>query len=84
MAEPVGSAASRCRRPSRWVSASEAGRRSDSRARWTHVAAGTTIGRKRIARFQPMTLTGRVRVSITKSRACPTLATIAVHLAPVP
>jgi alpha-L-fucosidase len=48
---------------------------------WTQVAAGTTIGIRRIAAFAPVT-TARLRVSITKALACPTLTTIAAYLAP--
>ena len=44
---------------------------------WKAVAQGTTIGRKRIARFDPIA-TQRIRVEITRARACPTLASIAV------
>jgi alpha-L-fucosidase len=48
---------------------------------WTRVAEGTTIGYRRIATFKPVT-TARVRVSITKAVACPTLTTIGVYLSP--
>jgi alpha-L-fucosidase len=44
---------------------------------WKTIATGTTIGFKRIVRFEPTTA-GRVRVTITGARACPTLATVAV------
>ncbi len=45
---------------------------------WTRVASGTTIGRKRIARFEPQEA-ARLRVTITKARACPTLSTIGAY-----
>jgi alpha-L-fucosidase len=45
---------------------------------WTQVGAGTTVGRKRILRFAPV-VASRVRVNITKSRACPTLAAVGVY-----
>jgi alpha-L-fucosidase len=48
---------------------------------WTPVAVGTTVGYKRIARFAPVTASG-LRVTITKSRACPTLSTIGVYRSP--
>lgn len=48
---------------------------------WTPAASGSTIGHKRIATFAPVT-TARLRVSITKSRACPAISTIAVYLEP--
>jgi alpha-L-fucosidase len=46
--------------------------------RWAPIGEGTTIGRKRIARVQP-TQASRLRVTITQSRACPVLSTIAVY-----
>jgi len=48
---------------------------------WTRVAAGTTIGVRRIATFAPVT-TARLRVSITNALACPTLTTVSAFLAP--
>jgi len=48
---------------------------------WTVVAEGTTIGHKRIARFEPVT-GRRLRVSITKARACPTISTVGVYRSP--
>lgn len=42
---------------------------------WKAVAQGTTIGRKRIVRVEPTT-TRRMRIEITRARACPTIATI--------
>jgi alpha-L-fucosidase len=44
---------------------------------WKAVAQGTTIGRKRIVRVEPLT-TRRLRIEITRARACPTIATIGV------
>jgi alpha-L-fucosidase len=46
--------------------------------RWKAIAEGTTIGHKRIVRCEPTTA-ARVRVTITRARACPTLATVAVY-----
>jgi alpha-L-fucosidase len=48
---------------------------------WTPLASGTTIGHKRIATFPPVTAS-RLRVRVTKSRACPAISTIGVYLAP--
>lgn len=48
---------------------------------WKAVAQGTTVGRKRIARFEPVA-TQRIRVEITRARACPTLAAVGVFRAP--
>jgi alpha-L-fucosidase len=45
---------------------------------WKTVAEGTTVGYKRIVSFEPTTAT-RVRVNITRARACPTLATVALY-----
>ena len=44
---------------------------------WKPIAQGTTIGRKRIARVDPITAK-KIRVEITRARACPTLSAIAV------
>jgi alpha-L-fucosidase len=46
--------------------------------RWRMLAEGTSIGYKRIVRFDRVTAS-RLRVAITAARACPTLATIGVH-----
>ena len=46
--------------------------------KWSAIASGTTIGRKRIARF-PTTTAARVRVTIAQSRACPVISTIGVY-----
>jgi len=48
---------------------------------WAPVTEGTTIGYKRIARFAPVTAS-RLRVTIAKARACPTLSTIGVYRSP--
>jgi alpha-L-fucosidase len=50
---------------------------------WTRMAAGTTIGVRRIASFTPVT-TARLRISITNALACPTLTTVSAYLAPRP
>ncbi len=48
---------------------------------WTTVAEGTTIGSKRILRF-PRCRADRVRVNISQSRACPTLANLELFCKP--
>ncbi len=45
---------------------------------WRPVAAGTTVGHKRIARFEPV-VARRLRVNVTRARACPALATVALY-----
>lgn len=49
---------------------------------WLQIGAGTTIGYKRILRCQPVAAR-RVRLSIVKAKACPTIATLALYLAPL-
>jgi len=46
--------------------------------RLTRLASGTTIGRKRIVRFEPLA-SRHVRVVIEKARGCPVLAGIEVY-----
>jgi alpha-L-fucosidase len=53
----------------------------DVNGAWVTVVDGTTVGYKRIARFAPVTAT-RLRVTITKALACPTLATVGVYRSP--
>jgi len=48
---------------------------------WQQVAEGTTIGYKRIVRFNTVTADA-VRLNITDSRACPTISTMGVYCAP--
>jgi len=48
---------------------------------WRLAFEGTTIGHRRVARFETVTADA-VRVSITDSRACPTIETISLHVAP--
>ncbi len=48
---------------------------------WAPIAEGTTVGYKRIARFAPVTA-ARLRVTVTKALACPTLSTIGVYRSP--
>jgi alpha-L-fucosidase len=55
-----------------WVVSAEIDGRFDT------VASGTTIGRKRIVRVEPVK-TRRLRVSVTRALACPTLAGISVY-----
>jgi alpha-L-fucosidase len=45
--------------------------------KWQKICEGTTVGYKRIARF-PAVISPGLRVSVMKSRACPTLATIGI------
>jgi alpha-L-fucosidase len=45
---------------------------------WKEVAKGTTIGRKRIARFDAVQ-TDTVRIRITDSRVCPVLSFVGVY-----
>jgi alpha-L-fucosidase len=45
---------------------------------WETIAQGTTIGHKRIARVKPLS-TRRMRIAITRARACPTLSAIGVY-----
>jgi alpha-L-fucosidase len=49
--------------------------------RWTRIAAGSTIGYKRIL-IVPETETDRVRVTIHEARACPLIAEIGLHRSP--
>lgn len=48
---------------------------------WDEVAAGTTIGNKRIATFAPVAA-DRLRVVIEDARACPTLEKVGVYASP--
>ncbi len=48
---------------------------------WKKIADGTTIGPHRILRFDGV-LADQVRLSITSSRACPTISTLELYLAP--
>lgn len=45
---------------------------------WVNAAAGTTIGYKRILELTPVS-TQKIRVTITKSKACPVLSEIALY-----
>jgi alpha-L-fucosidase len=48
---------------------------------WKPLAAGTTIGYKRILRFETVRAES-VRLTIVRAKACPALATMGVYLAP--
>ena len=48
---------------------------------WEHIADGTTIGYKRILRFETVNASS-LRLLIEDSRACPILSAIGVYLAP--
>ena len=50
-------------------------------AAWREIATGTTIGPRRILRLDGI-MTDRVRLRITSSRACPTISTLELYLAP--
>ena len=45
---------------------------------WKEIAAATTIGYKRLLRFEPVT-TRTVRLTILNSRVCPTLSNFALY-----
>jgi alpha-L-fucosidase len=45
---------------------------------WEQVADATTIGHKRIVRFEPVE-TERMRINITDSRACPVISNVEVY-----
>ncbi|MFG0284981.1 MAG: alpha-L-fucosidase [Phycisphaerales bacterium JB039] len=45
---------------------------------WVEVAAGTTVGARRICRFEPVT-TDRVRLRILEARVCPTISELTLH-----
>jgi alpha-L-fucosidase len=45
---------------------------------WRHLAQGGSIGRKRIVAVEPTTA-DRVRVTVTRARACPAISTVAVY-----
>jgi alpha-L-fucosidase len=47
----------------------------DQDSLWTKIASGTTVGRTRLIRFEPIT-TSKIKISITNSIASPTLTTI--------
>jgi alpha-L-fucosidase len=49
--------------------------------KWTQLLEGTTIGYKVIRKF-PVTETSKIRVSITKSKACPVISNIELYRAP--
>ena len=48
---------------------------------WKRVAEGTTIGYKRLHRFEPVTAT-KVRLVLRESKACPTINTFGVFKSP--
>jgi alpha-L-fucosidase len=48
---------------------------------WKPVAAGTTIGYKRMLRFPEVT-TAKLKISILKSRACPVISNLAAYQIP--
>jgi alpha-L-fucosidase len=50
----------------------------DVNGNWTAIAEGTTIGHKRIIRVTPL-MTRRLRVTITRAVASPTLSTLSVY-----
>jgi alpha-L-fucosidase len=48
---------------------------------WKTVSEGTTIGRKKLDRFEKVT-TNKVRLTIEKARACPTIRSFGLHFDP--
>jgi alpha-L-fucosidase len=48
---------------------------------WKTIAEGTTIGPRRILQFEGV-VADRVRLRLTSSRACPTISTLELYLAP--
>jgi alpha-L-fucosidase len=48
---------------------------------WIQLLEGTTIGYKVIRKF-PLTLTNKIKVSITESKACPVISNIEIYRAP--
>lgn len=46
---------------------------------WKTIASGTTIGHRKLDRF-PKVSASKVRFSITKSRACPVIRSVGIHL----
>ena len=48
---------------------------------WKEFARGTTVGYKRLLRFDPVT-TSKVRLRILDSRVCPTLSGVGLYYAP--
>ena len=48
---------------------------------WKEFARGTTVGYKRLLRFDDVT-TSRVRLRIVNSRVCPTLSGFGLYYAP--
>jgi alpha-L-fucosidase len=49
--------------------------------KWSHVIDGTTIGYKVIRKF-PVTSTNKIKVTITKSKACPVISNIELYRSP--
>jgi alpha-L-fucosidase len=47
---------------------------------WKAIAKGTTIGRKKLDRVQPVTAS-KVRLVIEKARACPAIRAFGIHIA---
>ena len=54
---------------------------SDGGAGWREFARGTTVGYKRLFRFEPVTAS-KVRVRILDARVCPTLSGFGLYFAP--
>ncbi|NOZ57666.1 MAG: alpha-L-fucosidase [Calditrichaeota bacterium] len=50
---------------------------------WQQVADGTTVGHKRLVRFEPVTTT-KLKIEILDARACPTLTEVGVFAVPPP
>jgi alpha-L-fucosidase len=56
--------------------------RAQGETAWREVARGTTVGAQRVLVFPPVEAAA-LRVRIEDARACPALATVRLHLAPV-
>ena len=52
-------------------------------SKWVEFAAGTSIGNRRLLRFETVT-TGKVRLRISKAAVCPALSEVGFYLAPEP
>ena len=50
-------------------------------AAWSTIANGTTVGRKKLDRFPPVTA-DRIRLVIEDARACPLVSEFGIHFCP--
>ena len=49
---------------------------------WNEFAKGTSIGNRRLLRFEPLT-TSKVRLRITQAAVCPALSELGLHAEPI-